>query len=263
MTIAKRYLGILADMDGTMNRGDLLVPGAREVYEELTQRGIHWLFLSNNATVLAPDLVARIRDFGLPVAEDQVINSVVALIHGLKKERPSPRVMVVGEPRLVQGITDAGITVTNAHGKADIVVAALDRGFNYEKLRSAQTAIRDGASFWATNTDSFLPVADGVLPGAGSIVAAISVAAGRGPDRVFGKPSPDMAFIALDFLGLPAESCLVVGDRLDTDMLFARNAGIDAALVLTGATSREDLAASRFLPDYVLESILELRTLFT
>jgi HAD superfamily hydrolase (TIGR01457 family) len=262
MKTSKRYLGILADMDGTMNKGDQLIPGASQVYEDLTQRGIRWVFLSNNATVLPRDLAARIRDLGIPVTEDQVVNSALTLIRALKKEQPAARVMVVGEPALARGIMDAGIAAASAPDQTDIVVAAMDRGFNYEKLKNAQAAIRGGALFWATNTDAFLPVANGVLPGAGSIVAAISVAAGRGPDRVFGKPSPDMAYMALDLLELPAESCLIVGDRIDTDMVCARQAGIDFALVLTGATSKEDLDKLNPTPNYVFDSIAELRTLF-
>jgi HAD superfamily hydrolase (TIGR01457 family) len=262
MKSSERYLGILADMDGTMNRGDQLIPGAREVYEDLTQRGIRWLFLSNNGTALPRDLAARIRGLGILVTEDQVINSALALIQALKKEQPAARVMVVGEPALVLGITEAGFAVGNDAQKTDIVVAAMDRGFTYEKLKKAQAAIRDGALFWATNTDSFLPVADGVLPGAGSIVAAISVATGRGPDRIFGKPSPDMAYMALDLLGLPAESCLFVGDRIETDMTCAQNAGIDFALVLTGATSKEDLGKLNPRPAYVFNSIREVKNLF-
>ena len=262
MKSSKRYLGVLADMDGTMNRGDQLIPGAGEVYEDLIQRGIRWLFLSNNATALPRDLAARIRNLGIPASDDQVVNSALALIRALKKEQPAARVMVVGEPALARGILDAGIAVANGADQTDIVVAAMDRGFNYEKLKNAQAAIRGGALFWATNTDAFLPVANGVLPGAGSIVAAISVAAGRGPDRVFGKPSPEMAYMALDILELPAESCLVVGDRIDTDMGCARNAGIDFALVLTGATSEEDLNKLDPMPAYVFESISELKILF-
>ena len=171
--------------------------------------------------------------------------------------------MVVGEERLSQGLRDAGIRVEDGRCGVDLVVTAMDLHFNYEKLRKAQAALLGGALFWATNLDASLPVAHGFLPGAGSIVAAISTAAGRGPDRVFGKPSPDMAHLALEQLGLPAASCLVVGDRMETDILFARNAGIDSALVLTGAGSRDDLSRFPFAPAYVLEGISDLSTLFS
>ncbi len=258
----RRYQAILADMDGTMNKGKLLIPGAREVFEELRDAGVRWLFISNNATALPAELAAGIRDLGIAAADDQVVNSAAALIRGIRNERPDPRVLVVGEPPLVQGLRAAGIEVITGDGPTEIVVTAMDRGFNYEKLRLAQQAILNGAAFWATNRDNSLPVENGFLPGAGSIVAAVAAAVGREPDRVFGKPSRDIAEIALDILGLPAESCLLMGDRMETDILCAHNAGIDSALVLTGATSRGDLSRFDFAPDYVLESVAELPSLF-
>ena len=258
----KLYRGIMADLDGTVNRGDLLLPGARAVYEDLTRAGIRWVFLSNNATLMASDIAEKVKNLGIPVSGDQVVNSAVCLIDGLTGRFPSARVLVVGEPRLFQGLRDARVTLEDDPDKADVVVVAMDRDFNYDKLRRAQRAILRGALFWATNLDASLPVEDGFLPGAGSIVAAVSTAAGRPPDKVFGKPSPDMASLALDRMGLRPESCVVVGDRMETDILFARNAKIDSALVLTGATSREDLSDFTYAPDHVLESISELPTLF-
>ncbi|MBM4329007.1 MAG: HAD-IIA family hydrolase [Deltaproteobacteria bacterium] len=258
----RQYRAILADLDGTVNRGRTLLPGARETYLELSSRGIGWIFLSNNATVLASDLAEGISRLGLAISERQVLNSALALIHGVRTERAGSKVLVVGETKLVNGLTAAGVRVIEDPQRADIVVAAMDRQFNYDKLKRAQAALLGGALFWATNTDAALPVEDGLLPGAGSIVAAIGTAAGRAPDRVFGKPSPDMAYLALALLGLPAESCLVVGDRMETDILFARNAGMDSALVLTGAASRGALKEFPYAPDHVLESIADLSSLF-
>ncbi|MEW6530478.1 MAG: HAD-IIA family hydrolase [Thermodesulfobacteriota bacterium] len=258
----RQYRAILADLDGTMNRGRTLLPGARETYLELSSRGIPWIFLSNNATKLASDLTEGINRLGLPVSEHQILNSALALIHGVRTERPGSKVLVVGEAKLVNGLANGGVTITEDPQQADIVVAAMDRQFTYDKLKRAQEALLGGALFWVTNTDAALPVEDGLLPGAGSIVAAIGTAAGRAPDRVFGKPSPDMAYMALEVLGLPAESCLVVGDRMETDILFARNAEMDSALVLTGATSRDALKDFSYAPDHILESIADLPSLF-
>lgn len=253
-----QFKAILADLDGTVNRGDTLIPGVAAAYRELTAKGLRWLFLSNNATALSSDLAARIVALGLPVSEHQVVNSASALIRALSNERPAPNVFVVGEPSLTAGMRRAGVNVVEDPSQVDIVVGAMDRGFTYEKLAKAQAAIHRGAQFWATNTDPSLPVSDGIQPGAGSIIAAIATAAGHGPDRIFGKPYTDMAEMALDLLGLSAHSCLVVGDRMETDILFAHNAGMASALVLTGAASREDLNRFSFSPDYVIESIARL-----
>ncbi|MEJ2718470.1 MAG: HAD-IIA family hydrolase [Deltaproteobacteria bacterium] len=262
MTENTRYQAILADLDGTMNRGDVLIPGAKSRYEELSKRGIHWLFLSNNATCPAAHIAANVHRLGLDVSEDQVVNSAAALIHELTEEHAGAGVLVVGEAKLLDAMKQAGIRLVEEPDEADILVAAMDRTFTYDKLARAQAAIRRGALFWATNRDATLPVEGGLLPGAGSVVAAIATAAGREPDRVLGKPSPDMAELALAILGLPRAASLVVGDRMETDILFARNAGIDSALVLTGASSREDLPAFSYSPTHLFESIAEIDSLF-
>lgn len=258
----KNYQGILADLDGTINRGRELIPGADTAYKNLSRLGVKWVFISNNATRLPGELAKRITNLGLPVTDDQVVTSMSALMHALAKDYRGSRIMVVGEDNLMQGVLAAGCEVTTVPSRTDIVVVARDTGFTYDKLEKAHLAIHGGALFWATNLDPTFPVPGGFLPGAGSIVASVAAAAGRPPDRVFGKPSPDIAGIALQQLNLDADFCLVVGDRMETDILFARNARLDSALVLTGATSRTDLANYAYSPDYVLESISELERLF-
>lgn len=257
-----RYQAILADLDGTVNRGRTLIPGANETYKGLSAKGIRWLFLSNNATSLASDLAFRITNLGMPVSADQVVTSASALIYVLEKDYPDSRIMVIGEPRLIEGIEAAGIRVMEDPSRVEIVVVARDTGFTFEKLRKAHIAIQNGALFCATNMDVTFPVPNGLEPGAGAIAAAVAAVAGRPPDRVFGKPSPDIADLALRMLNLPKSLCLLVGDRMETDILFARNAGIDSALVLTGVTSKDDLRNYSFSPDYVFESISDVVTLF-
>ncbi|MBI4962652.1 MAG: HAD-IIA family hydrolase [Desulfomonile tiedjei] len=257
-----KYQAILADLDGTVNRGRTLIPGADEAYKILSGMGIRWMFLSNNATSMASDLALKITNLGLPVQPEQVVTSASALIYVLSQGRRDARIMVVGEPRLIAGIVEAGITVVEEPSEVDIVVVARDSGFNFEKLRKAHIALQNGARLWATNMDVTFPVTGGLEPGAGAIVAAVAAVAGRPPDRVFGKPSADIAELALKRLDLPKSACLLVGDRMETDILFAKNAGIASALVLTGVTSRGDLQKYSFSPDYVLDSIADVVTLF-
>lgn len=259
----RRYRGILADLDGTVNRGARLIPGAAEVYTKLSDNGIRWVFLSNSASQPASGLAEKIRRLGVPVFDEQFVNSATALIRGLTQEQPTARVLVIGEQPLIDALIESEVTLVADPNQADIVVSAMDRQFTYEKLRKAHQAISRGATYWVTNTDPSFPAENGFLPGSGSIVAAITVASGHPPDRVFGKPSSDMARIALERLGLPPEECIVVGDRMETDILFARNAGIDSALVLTGATSPEDLPQYDYAPDYIIEGISELDSLVT
>jgi HAD superfamily hydrolase (TIGR01450 family) len=258
----KNYLGILADLDGTVNRGELLIDGVQGVYSRLSARGVRWLFLSNNAQKLAEDLAKKLSRLGLTVKSEQVLNSAAALINSLKKDHARARVMVLGEPGLVEGIQTAGSVIENDPLKTDIVVVGLDTGLTYEKIKLAYMAISHGALFWATNLDPIFPVPGGFYPGAGSVVASVATAAGRPPERVFGKPQTDMADMALERLHLSRKSCLVVGDRMDTDILFAKKAGMDSVLVLTGATSRQHLAEYDYSPDYVLDTISDIERLF-
>jgi HAD superfamily hydrolase (TIGR01450 family) len=254
----RRYRAVLADMDGTVFRGNTLLRGAKDVYRTSMANGTHWLFLTNNASRPAADLAEKLCSLGLDVTSEQVVNSASALIRELQTERADAGVFLVGEKRLRQGLEKAGIKLVREPSEADIVVSAMDRSFTYDKLAQAQSAIHSGAHYWATNLDASLPVEGGVRPGSGSIVAAISTAAGHPPDRVFGKPNTDMASLALEILGVPAESCLVVGDRMETDILFAKNAGMASALVLTGATAKKDLPQFSYAPDHILEGIHQL-----
>ena len=258
----KNYLGILADLDGTVNRGELLIEGVHEVYSRLTARGINWLFLSNNAGKSADALAKKLSGLGLPVSSEQVVNSASVVISSLKRGYLGARVMIIGEPSLAQGIQTAGSIIESDPSKTDIVVIGMDTGLTYEKINLAYQAIMRGALFWATNLDPTFPIPGGFKPGAGSVVAPVITAVGRRPDRVFGKPETDMADLALERLHLSRESCLVVGDRMDTDILFAKKAKIDSLLVLTGATSRRNLEDYDYSPDYILETIADIEGLF-
>jgi len=255
---------ILADLDGTINRGSLLIEGARETYETLKGRGVKWVLISNSARHLAKDLAAKVNRLGLDVSNDQVINSASALLNEMNKNHKGSRVFVIGEPPLVAGLRNVGAEV-NLHNDegVEIVIVAMDSGFHYEKLKTAYQALSNGALFWATNLDPTYPLEGGFVPGAGSIVASVTTAIGRAPDKVFGKPEQDMALLALERLNMSPEECLVVGDRMDTDILFARNAGMCSALVLTGATSLQELSQYDFRPHYVFESIRDIQQLFS
>ncbi len=134
----------------------------------------------------------------------------------------------------------------------------MDRGFNYEKLRRASSLVREGAYFIATNRDPTLPTEEGIIPGAGSIVAAIEVASGRQADVTIGKPEPYLYELALNDLDANRGEVLAIGDRLDTDIEGAARAGIDSALVLTGVASLEDVKRSTAKPRYVLRSLLDM-----
>jgi 4-nitrophenyl phosphatase len=250
-----KYKAILADLDGTVNRGSLLIPGVRQSYEKLKNFGIHWLFLSNNATVQDVDLCENLKKWGLLVDPGQVINSASVLFDHLQGKALGINLMVVGQPRLVEGCLQAGASITDDPKKTEAVVVGLDRHFTYDKMRRAHKAIQAGAHFWATNLDVTFPDEENFSPGAGSVVASIATAAGVQPEKVFGKPSADMAEMALLRTGVKRSECLMVGDRIDTDLLCARNAGMDCAMVLSGASTRRMIEECSIKPEYIIEDI--------
>jgi HAD superfamily hydrolase (TIGR01450 family) len=252
---------VIADLDGTVIRGNSLIPSADTTYENLKRIGVKWIFMSNNAGSLAPDLAVRLNDLGVYASQDEVLNSASALISELERNRSGARVLVIGSGRLREGVSRAGAVLTQDPMAAQIVVSAMDKEFNYDKLAAAQKAIHNGALFWATNLDATLPVEDGFRPGSGSIVSAIATAAGKRPDRIFGKPQTDLAEMALEMLGMERDDLLVVGDRMETDILFAKNAGLMSALVLTGASAREDIGRFDFEPDHILETINDIESI--
>ena len=129
------YKAILADLDGTVNRGDVLISGVEAIYRDLSESGVQWLFLSNNARLSASDLALKLRKLGIPVSEQQVINSASALIHTLQREHTGQRFMVVGEAGLIRAIEEAGATVSEYSANVDIVVVALDKSFTYKSSR--------------------------------------------------------------------------------------------------------------------------------
>lgn len=256
------YKAILADLDGTINRGDTLIPGVKEVYELTRRKGAEWVFISNNASKLDTELAAKLRRFGLQVQDKQVVTSASALLERIRNGYIGSRFLVVGEQSLAEGIELSGGMVTGDPLSTQIVVIALDRTLTYAKIRDAHLALQHGAEFWATNLDPTYPVESGLYPGAGSIVAAVATAVGRPPDLVLGKPYTHMAEIVTKRLRIPATDCLVIGDRMDTDVLFATRAGMDSAFVLTGAGVREDLFRFEHEPTYVFDHISEVSEFF-
>ncbi len=252
----------LFDLDGTVTLGDALLPTAGETIDRLREQGRRTLFLSNNPTRTAADYAARLSRLGLPTLAEDVINSSLVMVDFLRRQMPGARLLVVGEASLCAELAAAGFDLTDdAAGvdarSVDAVIASFDREFTYRKLQTAFDAIRAGARFFATNGDRFCPTPDGGQPDAAAVIAAIEACTNTHVEAIVGKPSPIMAAVALARLGLSPERCLMVGDRLETDVLFGLRAGMAAALTLTGATSATELA-SDIRPSYVLRRLSEL-----
>jgi len=253
-----KYRGYIFDLDGTVYLGENAIPGAPQTIAALRQQGCRVVFLSNKPLQPRSVYAQKLTRLGIPATTDDVINSSLVLIRYLRKTMPAAKVFVIGEPPLLDEFSAAGITLSETPEEIDLVVASFDRTFDYRKLDIGYQALRLGARFFATNADRVCPVDGGAIPDAGAVIGALEGCSGRKVELVAGKPSTLMVEIVLDRLGLQAEDCLMVGDRLETDILMGKNSGMAAALVLTGVTRREDLPDSPVQPDYILESIADL-----
>lgn len=258
----KTYSGFILDLDGVIWVGEKPIPEAVEATRRLRDLGLKTIFVTNNSTKTRREYEKRLRDLGLEVDTDEILNSGYATALLLKERYGGGRAYVVGEKGLVKELREQKIEVITRKecwkGGCDFVIVGMDRGFNYWKIATAMRAIREGALFIATNADKTFPSEKGLLPGAGSMIAAIATAAGKKPNIVVGKPSSYIFEIALRKMDLKREDVLVIGDRIDTDIEGAHNAGIKSVLILTGVTSKEEAERSEIKPNFILKTLSEL-----
>ena len=249
------YDAYIFDLDGTIYLGDTLLPGAAETIAALRAASRRTIFLSNNPTKTREQYAAKLSRLGITTPVEDIVNSSFVLVQWLLRAAPGARLFVVGEDPLKRELLDAGFAFSERAGEIDIVVASFDRTLVYHKLQVAFDAIRAGARLVATNGDRYCPVPGGGEPDCAAIIAAIEACTGVRCDPIVGKPSPIMVATIVGMLGLPPERCLMVGDRLETDIKMGIDAGMATCLVLTGDATRESLAASRMAPTLVLERI--------
>lgn len=252
----KQYRGYLVDLDGTIYLGEQLIPGADQAVKALRERGAKVLFLSNKPLARRAAYAAKLTRLGVPAGPEDVMNSPLASARYLSRQHPDARIYVLGEQPLVDELAAAGLHFAESPETTDLVLVSWDRQLTYDKLDWAHQALMLGARFFATNPDVTCPLEDGRrVPDTGANIAALEATTGRQLEVMIGKPSPIITEMALAELGLSATDCLLVGDRLETDMAMGAAAGMDTALVLTGVTSRGDLQSAAHSATYVLESI--------
>ncbi len=253
-TVLAEVRGVAFDMDGVLYRGERPLPGAAELVKELAQQGLGCVMVTNNSTKTPEQYAAKLGRMGITVSPDRILTSGIVTRDWMRLHYPAgTRVYVLGMPALEEAILGDGRFV-RAGRDADVVVSGADFTLTYEKLKIATLAIRNGANWIATNADRTFPSEEGLIPGSGAIVAAVSAATDRTP-LVIGKPEPAMVLRAADILGLSPSEVLLIGDRLDTDVLAGKRAGARTALVLTGVSSRADLAHTEVMPDLVLDDL--------
>jgi HAD superfamily hydrolase (TIGR01457 family) len=253
--------GFIFDADGTLYRGETVLPGAAEFIADLSRLGIPWLVATNNSTTPVTGVAARLTRMGIPATVDEVLNSSQVAAAYVAGEMPGARVFMVGEAGVREALLAAGVPLTEDWQAADAVVVGLDREATYARLRDAALAIRRGAQFIATNPDRTLPTEQGLIPGAGSVIAFLEIATDV-QAHVTGKPSPDMFRHALARLGTPASLTAAVGDRPETDIAGGQAAGLRTIGVLTGASPAEAFAATVTPADWVYADLVGLRRVY-
>ncbi len=257
MRIRLPHRGWLFDLDGTVYRGEALIPGADAVIAALRAAGRRVAFLSNKPLFTRADYAQKLTRLGIPATADDVINSSLALVLHLGRLDPGASLFVIGEPPLIGELRAHGFEV-RADARVRWVVIAFDRTFDYAKLDTALQAVRAGARLIATNPDRTCPTADGEIPDCAGMIAAVEAVTGRSVEIVVGKPSPIILEVALGRLGVPAAECAIVGDRIETDITMGRRAGLATVLVLSGITRADDPRIAGLGADLVLGSIRDV-----
>jgi NagD protein len=242
----------LTDMDGVLVREEHALPGSAEFLQRLVDRDRRFLVLTNNSIFTPRDFAARLAQSGLTVPEEVIWTSGLATATFLADQQPSGSAYVIGEAGLTTPLHEVGYTLTDRD--PDFVVLGETRTYSFEAITKAIRLIVGGARFIATNPDVSGPSADGPLPATGSVAALITAATGRRPYFV-GKPNPIMFRSALNRISAHSETTVMVGDRMDTDIVAGIEAGLDTILVLSGSTTPADIERFPYRPGRVLESI--------
>jgi arabinose operon protein AraL len=251
--------GWLFDLDGTIYLGDALIPGADGVIATLREDGRRVAFLSNKPLQTREDYARKLTGLGIPASAADVINSSLVLARHLATLDPGAPLFVIGEPPLIAELTAHGFEIRRDH-QVRWVVIAFDRTFDYAKLHTALRAVRAGARLIATNPDRTCPTAEGEIPDCAGMMAAVEAVTGQTVEIIVGKPSPIILAVALERLGVTAADCVIVGDRLETDVVMGKRHGLATVLVLSGITRAGDPRITGIGPDAVLPSVRELIT---
>jgi NagD protein len=251
--------GWLFDLDGTVYLGDALIPGADRVIAALRADGRRVAFLSNKPLQTRADYAEKLTGLGIAAGPEDVINSSLVLARHLAGLDPGAPVFVIGEPPLIGELAAHGFEVRR-DARVRWVVIAFDRTFDYAKLDTALQAVRGGARLIATNPDRTCPTADGEIPDCAGMTAAVEAVTGERVEIVVGKPSPIILKVALEALGVTTDDCVIVGDRIETDVVMGKRHGLTTVLVLSGVTRPGDPRITEFAPDAVLASIGDLIT---
>jgi NagD protein len=250
--MAKNYL---IDMDGVLVKGNTMIPGADQFLERLRNAEAKFLVVTNNSRFTPRDLSYRFTMAGLHIPPESIFTSALATAFFLKSQRPDGKAFVIGESGMTTALHDVGYIITEHN--PDYVVLAETETLNQDLFTKAIRLVINGARFIATNPDPSGPSEKGIVPGAGALAAMIESASGKKAFYI-GKPNPLMMRTAIKYLGVHSEDTIMVGDRMDTDIVAGVQSGMGTILVLSGITKREDIDLYPYLPTQVFDSVADI-----
>ncbi|HMD90491.1 MAG TPA: HAD-IIA family hydrolase [Anaerolineaceae bacterium] len=250
--VTKNYL---IDMDGVLIKGKNIIPGADKFIDQLNALNIKFLVLTNNSMYTPGDLAHRLKSMGINITKEQIFTSALATARFLQSQKPNGKAYVIGESGLTEAIHDAGYILTNID--PDYMVLGETFAYNFEQIKIAVRLVMQGAHFIATNPDVNGPSDGGIVPACGAMAALIEKASGKSPFFI-GKPNPVMIRSAINYLGVHSENTVMIGDRMDTDILAGIQSGLETFLVLSGVTSIDEVPDYPYQPRSIAQSISEI-----
>lgn len=245
----------LIDMDGVLVAGRVMIPGADIFLERLKEKEKNFLVLTNNPIYTPGDLSHRLRSAGLAIEKERIFSSAMAAAFFLKSQKSTGTAFVIGESGLTEAIHDAGYVLTSTD--PEYVVIGETNSYSIEQVTRAIRLISAGAHFLATNPDANGPSENGIVPACGAMAALVERASGKAPFYI-GKPNPIMMRLALNYIGAHSEETVMVGDRMDTDVVAGLQSGMDTILVLSGVTKKEMIADFPYQPNHVVNSVKDI-----
>lgn len=251
---------LILDMDGVLWKGDTPIGDLPATFGRIRERGLKFMFATNNGTKTPEEYQKKLADLGVDVESEQVVTSALGIASMLERKFPrGTKIFMIGEDGIRVALEEKGfelLSVENAP-QAQAVVMGLDRSINFQKIAEATLLVRAGIPFYTTNTDRTFPIPRGEIPGAGSWLAVVTSATGVEP-IVAGKPFPYLMELALERLGTSKEETLVVGDRLETDIAAGQAVGCPTALMLSGVSTRAEGEAWKPAPTIIADSLAKL-----
>jgi NagD protein len=247
--------GYIIDMDGVIYHGNMLLPGVTEFLAWLENSGKKYLFLTNSPERTPKELHEKMARLGINVGEDHFYTSALATASFLANQKPNGSAYIIGDAGLIHAMYSAGYTVNNVN--PDYVVVGDTHSYNFEKIELAVNLVIRGAKLIGTNPDVSGPVENGITPSTKALIAPIEIATGKKAYYV-GKPNPLMMRIALKRLGVKREDAIVIGDRMDTDVICGLESEIDTLLVLSGISDRKTIDQFPYRPQYILNGVKDI-----